>query len=404
MSLSPCAQPTTDPLDIPAEGDCSGPDSRVRPLARTVYGPESAQDGFQVLAPEWNPLLAKSRFNSLFLTHEWQTTWWAELGDGELWILAFRDPADGALVGIVPLYRVLIEEGEDAGQFHFHWVGCTEVSDYLDAIIAQEWEDAVYASLLEWLASPEAPEWHLLDLCNLPEDSLTYRCLPRQAEGRGLQVQVFQEDVAPYIPLPLHYDEYLMNQVDKKQRHEIRRKQRRALRDNQVRFYFVGPEDDLEQEVADFIRLQRMSSRDKKEFMTPTMQRFFQAIARRMMEMGTLRLAFLTLNGEKAATYFSFEYDRRFLVYNSGYHTGELARYSPGWVLLAYLIQYTIAVGCRVFDFLQGDEEYKYHFGSQDYKVMRVLVRNPAPQPSPRPAADSADSVEPTGATGSTPS
>ena len=28
-----------------------------------------------------------------------------------------------------------------------------------------------------------------------------------------------------------------------------------------------------------------------------------------------------------------------------------------------------------VFDFMQGDEEYKYRFGAHDYKVMRVIIR-----------------------------
>jgi CelD/BcsL family acetyltransferase involved in cellulose biosynthesis len=41
------------------------------------------------------------------------------------------------------------------------------------------------------------------------------------------------------------------------------------------------------------------------------------------------------------------------------------------------VIQYAIAAGCRLFDFMQGDEEYKYRFGSTDYKVMRVIVHRP---------------------------
>jgi CelD/BcsL family acetyltransferase involved in cellulose biosynthesis len=109
--------------------------------------------------------------------------------------------------------------------------------------------------------------------------------------------------------------------------------------------------------------------------MTPEMRRFFHAAARRMMDVGRLRLLFLTLNGEKAASLLAFEYDRRFLLYNSGYDPEAYAQLSPGWVLLAYAIQYSIAVGCRVFDFMQGDEEYKYRFGSHDYNVMRVVVQ-----------------------------
>ena len=214
----------------------------------------------------------------------------------------------------------------------------------------------------------------MLDLCNLPEASLTYQTFTACCAERGLQAQVSQEDVAPQFALPLHYETYLQEQVDKKQRHEIRRKQRRAEREAEVGFYMVNQSHSLEAEVDDFVALQRASREDKADFMTPQMRRFFGAVARAMLDAGYLRLGFLTLNGEKAATLFAFEYDRKFLLYNSGYDPDAHSQLSPGWVLLAYTIQYAIAAGCQLFDFMQGNEEYKYRFGSQDYKVMRVIV------------------------------
>ena len=248
------------------------------------------------------------------------------------------------------------------------------MSDYLDVIAAQGWEPAVYQSLLTWLTGQDAPAWDILDLCNLPEASLTYQLLPEMVAQFGLHARVAQEDTAPQFDLPLRYEEYLQEQVDKKQRHEIRRKQRRAEREAQVGFYLVGAKHLLEAEIDDFVALQRASRADKADFMTPEMRRFFLATARQMLDAGTLRLFFLTLNGEKAATLFAFEYDRRFWLYNSGYDPDAYAQLSPGWVILSYAIQYAIATGCRVFDFMQGDEEYKYRFGAQDYKVMRVIV------------------------------
>jgi CelD/BcsL family acetyltransferase involved in cellulose biosynthesis len=141
-----------------------------------------------------------------------------------------------------------------------------------------------------------------------------------------------------------------------------------------VGFYLVGWQHNLMAEMNDFIALQQVSREDKAEFMTPEMRGFFHEAAQRMWNAGYLRLGFLTLNGEKAAALFAFEYDRRFLLYNSGYDPEAYAQLSPGWVLLAYAIQYAIAAGCRVFDFMQGDEEYKYRFGSKNYDVMRVIV------------------------------
>jgi CelD/BcsL family acetyltransferase involved in cellulose biosynthesis len=344
------------------------------PLRRVVYGPDTSPNGFMALATEWNKLLRRSRANVFFLTHEWQTTWWEALGTGDLWIVAFRTPDTNELVGIAPLYLTERQNGPYAGKRVFTLVGCIEVSDYLDLIIAQDWETVVYTEFLAWLHSAAAPAWDVADLCNLPEVSRTYTTLPLLAEHAGHGVQVLQEDVAPQFVLPLHYESYLQEQVDKKQRHEIRRKQRRAEREADIGFYIVGKEHSLEAEVDDFVALQRASREDKAEFMTPQMRRFFGIVARRMLESGHLRLCFLTINGEKAAVLYAFEYDRKFLLYNSGYDPDAYSQLSPGWVLLAYSIQYAIAAGCRVFDFMQGDEEYKYRFGSQDYKVMRVII------------------------------
>jgi CelD/BcsL family acetyltransferase involved in cellulose biosynthesis len=358
-----------------AEGAITGNVASVhRPLRRVVYGPTSKPNGFTALAGEWNRLLQRSRANVFFLTYEWQTTWWEALGTGDLWIVAFRTPDTDELVGIAPLYLTERTSGFNAGKQVFTLVGCIEVSDYLDLMMAQGWEADVYTEFLTWLHSAEAPAWDVVDLCNLPEVSLTYTVLPPLAEAAGHTVVVKQEDVAPQFALPLHYETYLQEQVDKKQRHEIRRKQRRAEREAEIGFYIVGKEQSLEAEVDDFVALQRASREDKAEFMTPPMRRFFGAVARRMLDAGYLRLCFLTINGEKAASLYAFEFDRKFLLYNSGYDPDAHAQLSPGWVILAYSIQYAIAAGCRVFDFMQGDEEYKYRFGSQDYKVMRVLI------------------------------
>lgn len=340
-------------------------------LVVQVYGPSARPDGFAALAGEWNTLLRKSRFNSIFLTHEWQTTWWNHLGQGELWIVAFRTANSGELVGIASLYLV----GNSDGSRTLLLVGCVEVSDYLDILVAEGWEEPVFNHLTDWLFSTSAPAWDRIDLCNLPEASLTYTQLARRLEERMGQVEVLQEDVAPQFALPLHYETYLQDQVDKKNRHEIRRKQRRAEREAVVDFYLVGAEHNLEAEIDDFIVLQRASRIDKSEFMTPEMRRFFLAAARKMQEVGWLRLLFLTLNSEKAAALYAFEYDKRFLLYNSGYDPDAHSQLSPGWVLLSYTIQYAIATGCKVFDFMQGNEEYKYRFGSHDYKVMRVRAQ-----------------------------
>lgn len=384
-SANLCADKPVSAAGKPAHTTASSPDASATGAADAgeeldciVYGPDSETDGFDALEAEWNALLQRARYNTIFLTHEWLSTWWNYLGEGELWILAMRRPATGELAGIVPLYLTTPQAGERAGLRTLFLVGCIEVSDYLDIIAAKEWETAVYRTLLRWLHSDAAPAWDAVDLCNLPQDSRTYQDLPDLAAEFDVDANVMREDVAPQFELPTRYETYLSDLVDKKQRHEIRRKQRRAEREARVDYILVQPEDNLDAEMDDFIALQQASRSDKAEFMTPEMRRFFHAMARRMMQKGWLRLSFLSIDGEKAAALLAFEYNRRYLLYNSGYDPEAHAHLSPGWVQLAYAIQYAIAVGCQVFDFMQGDEEYKYRFGSHDYDVMRVILRRRA--------------------------
>ena len=65
--------------------------------------------GFDDLKADWNTLLARSRSDTLFLTWEWQTTWWRCLGEGDLWLLAWYD--QDQIVGIAPLYLIVEQDG-----------------------------------------------------------------------------------------------------------------------------------------------------------------------------------------------------------------------------------------------------------------------------------------------------
>jgi CelD/BcsL family acetyltransferase involved in cellulose biosynthesis len=327
--------------------------------------------GFSALKPEWNALLSRSRCDTLFLTWEWQSTWWKHLGDGALLLLGFRADDDGRLVGIAPLFQ----STTDQGQSLLVVVGCRDVSDYLDLIIERGQEDSVYQALLDYLQN-EAPAWEVLDLCNLPQESLTYLRLRELAMARGYQTRVETEDVCPVVDLPTTWEGYL-SQLDKKQRHEVRRKLRRAESEAETRFVVVGGEHDLASEMRAFVQLHQTSTPEKTKFMDPQMQRFFFDVAQVLQARGWLQLTFIEIEGKKAASLLNFDYQDTILVYNSGYDPAQFAHLSPGWVLTARCIEHAIALGRHKFDFLRGDEDYKYRFGGRDTEVRRLLIARP---------------------------
>ena len=258
--------------------------------------------GFENLKAEWNPLLARSRSNTLFLTWEWQTTWWRCLGEGDLWLVAWYD--QGEIAGIAPLYLTV----EQDGTRRLNIVGCVDVSDYLDVIVAAGCEDQVYAALLDWLQGPDAPAWDVAQFCNIPQQSLTHQVLPELAAQRNLEGITCVEDVCPIIELPDDFETYLQERLSKKQRHEVRRKQRRIQDETQVNWYVVSSLHDIELQMDAFIQLHRQSTDEKHSFMTPEMQAFFREITRTMHEAGWLYLAFIEVNGAKAAAMLAFSY------------------------------------------------------------------------------------------------
>jgi CelD/BcsL family acetyltransferase involved in cellulose biosynthesis len=323
--------------------------------------------GFAALREEWNPLLRHSASDTIFLTWEWQSTWWEHLGEGELYLVAVRD--DSHLSGIAPLYLTTSDDGLRT----LFIVGCRDVSDYLDLIAASGQEERVYGALLGWLGSDEAPAWDLADLCNIPAASPTHSLLAKMAAARGYEVQTEVEDVCPIISLPSTWDEYLSS-LDRKQRHEIRRKIRRAEGSGQINWYIVDEEHDLATEMEAFIELHQKSTAGKDAFMDAQMKGFFHATAQVLQKVGWLQLALIEVNGEKAATMMNFDYRNSIMVYNSGYDPRQYAWLSPGIILLAYCIQWAIELGRAKFDFLRGEEEYKFRFGGQPTEVYRLLI------------------------------
>jgi len=282
---------------------------------------------------------------------------------------------DETLVGLAPFY---LKNG------HFQCclrpVGGVEIADYLDILAPKGQEERIYQALIEHLASPEAPRWQEITLINVPETTPTHRALPRLIQDAGWWAWTEVEDVCPIIPLPETFDAYL-GMLKKKQRHEVRRKLRRLYQKAEtVQHRTVHHLDELPDAMDMFLALHRRSSPEKAAFMTSRMEGFFRHIAAVALERDWLRLSFLVIDGQALATLFSFDYGQRRMVYNSGFDPDAANELSPGWNLVVLEIQDAIERGLKVFDFLQGNEEYKFRLGGQSTFVYRLHIRRSPPE------------------------
>jgi len=234
-------------------------------------------------------------------------------------------------------------------------LGGQEVADRLDGLgSSPEFWQALRVQASDWNTRLIFP--------NLADDAWAFQF--RRPEDR-LEVT----DQAPHVSLGGGFEAYL-GRLSKKQRHELRRKMRRAERLAQHGLHATH-DDDLET----FLRLHRLSSPEKSEFMGRS-ETFFRTLTRSLKDQGMLRLSTLWDGSTALASMYQIVFAGKVHLYNSGFDP-QFASLAPGLVLLGYCIKRACLEDMVEFDFLRGTERYKYDLGGQDRAVYRLTWEIP---------------------------
>ena len=323
----------------------------------------------EINAQEWNDLLQGSVSDNPFLRYEYQRAWWEHRGGGEwqnaqLVLVTARE--DEKLIGIAPLF-ISDYDGQSALLLN----GSIEISDYLDLIVRMDDHARFITGLLDFLASSLPDNWSGLDWYNLPDSSPTLAALKAESTQRGWTHHEEMYRPTPRIALHGDFDEYL-GRVEKKQRHEIRRKMRRAEESGRGVRWYISDMADPEAEIDIFLGLME-HDHGKAGFLHEPMRDQMRAVIRTAHENGWLWLAFLEADGQRIAANLNFDYHNKLWGYNAGVNR-DFMDLSPGWVLLGHVLQWCCENKRSEFDFMRGDEEYKYRFGAVNQYVMRVKV------------------------------
>ena len=330
------------------------------------------EGNFIQIQTQWNRLLNQSISDVPFLRHEFQIPWWRSLGGGEwdngdLWIASGTD-TQGELLGLAPLFRTVSNEGVPS----FMFIGSREISDYLDLIVAEKNLHMFVQILFGELDKLPRTVWEQIDLYNLPEWSPSISVIREYSIERGWKVEQEKLQPCPIVFFKGDWEAYL-SQLKKKQRHELRRKLRRAEANEQsIALRVISTREELEDGINAFVMLMAYDQK-KAEFLTSKMRSHLSAMITMAFENGWLMLAFLELNGEPIAGHLNFDYRDRLWIYNSGVNP-DYNDLSPGWVLFGYIIQWAIENDRNGIDFLRGDEEYKYRLGAENRFIHRLKL------------------------------
>ena len=313
---------------------------------------------------EWDSVLSRSFRPSPFLSRHFLAPWARTFASGRSKRI-YRWVRNGETDGL--LFLCLCDDR--AG---WELLGGEQVSDSLDAVVVSGGEAGFWSEFLS--RSRDLLSSHPLLLPNLVEGSPSIACLPRVCAELGYSFRIEEMDRSPYVSLPSSFEEYL-RQLGTKERHELRRKIRRAeAAEPGMSFRMTRTREEFEQDLPSFIALHRLSNAGKAEFMDDRMAGFFRDMAEGFLSTGQLRLMSLSREGAVMASAFQIEWNGALLLYNSGFDPGY-REVSPGLVLLARCIEDAIRHGYREYDFLRGRERYKYDLGGEDRIVYRAIIR-----------------------------
>jgi CelD/BcsL family acetyltransferase involved in cellulose biosynthesis len=295
------------------------------------------------LEAAWTDCLKYSQYRYPFQTYAWYQNWLTHLGT-ESTSLALMDQERHVLLPLAITGSVARFAGGD------------EIADYLDIIGSDESKPAAWQEALEILRTKGVTE---ILLRNIPDGSPTISYL----ESVGATVTL--EDTTPKLSLPGSWDDYV-GHLNRKNRHEMKRKERKFEAEHPGSTLIVRR--GLEADIPLLLGMMKTDD-DKRTFLSPAMEAFFMGLPEALGD--TLAQFTLAVDGQNVATTLAFVTPTSLLLYNSGY-IRDFA--GAGLHLKTKTVKWAIEQHIPEYNFLQGNERYKYELGARDYPIYRVSM------------------------------
>jgi len=322
---------------------------------------------------EWERLVDFGGRAALFVTPEWLQAWRAELG--QTWTpLLLHARADSGAAALLPLGL----RPPGGGPFRILSFLGSGSSDYLAPLADPEGGAEGVAACLD-AALEHTAGWELLDLGGLPAESATVNWLTRAARARGMAVAVEPGYRCPELALASDWAAYLRMRGGHF-RHWLRSKRRRLERLGPLAHRHVVDLAQLGPVLEEAARLHALRWRgryDSSLFSASAAgRRFYHRAVRACLERGRADLALLELDGRPIAFALSLLRGDTWAYLVPG-HDPAYERHSPGGLLLAHLVEQAHERGMAVFDFMIGEEEYKYQWATREHYTVRLLAGRP---------------------------
>jgi CelD/BcsL family acetyltransferase involved in cellulose biosynthesis len=333
----------------------------------------SSIEGMAAIAKPWNDLLALSKSGTTFLTWGWLYPW-AECfirPDSELFVLAVYNGNE--LIGIAPwCIRKAKYGGFPVRRIEF--LGAPEAgSDYLDVFTKKGKEKEAARSVYQYLFGEASSRWDCLGFLEVPSESLFLLHFMEQMKGDGKYIEVQAGSFCPSLTLPKSQEDFLA-QLSASRRKRYSRDLRILEREGEVRHHSFKL-NQADQALKDFRELyQKRWSHSDPLFL------FLEKVFLHGQGEDKVCIDFLNVNGRNIAGLLHLRYGERLFLYLMAADHSFNKEISVGNILVGLSIQKAIAEGFTEYNFLKGNEEYKFYWTDEGDRSLDLFFyrRRPA--------------------------
>jgi CelD/BcsL family acetyltransferase involved in cellulose biosynthesis len=325
------------------------------------------------LKSEWERLYVQNPLHSPFLAWGWTMAWLKHLaGPHELRIAVWKDDI-GLTQLIIPFIAV-----KKPGVFSRLKImlACgygREASDYLGCLRLPQHDGRLpelFAAAVEKLLDENSR----IELTSLDSRAGLPGDLEERMRAAGRPTRRLLQDVCVAVNLPGSWDEYLLR-LSGNYRSQVRRRYRNAEGDERLTIRSIDVQG-AKEFTEHLIRLnrQRINQLGRSSSLEDIrIRNFLLEAVPYMAARGIAWLDTLEQDGRTIAVALNFVHGNSAFYYLGGFDASAAA-VSPGMVLFSHVIQRCIEKNINVYDFLRGQEDYKYKWGAQDIPMYKLDI------------------------------
>ncbi len=319
---------------------------------------EEGVDALMRLRVEWQALFGESGAPP-FLSWEWLTTWHKWFGqEREPYLFCARE--EGTLIGLLPLCAEKKQLSRLSPRLNrVSFLGESHgAPDYLDILALPGFKRKTADLFMNYLATLRS--FDLLELEAISADSYTLQLLTRHFSNNSkFRYKIVPQFICPRMSLDAGWKELL----ERSQRSDyFKRCLRRLNKIASFEFRVVSGVNEIPDAFSRFLSLHMgrwMSRGGSSAARTPQLKGFMFDAACELARAGIARFEEIWLEGECRASLFGFESGDCYYFYLSGFDQAW-SKYSLGFTLLWLSIHEASRRGLKMYDFLRGDENYKF--------------------------------------------